>query len=85
MPTQDKGEHPAEHEFLVNFFPIEGNRVIACMGSWGIEMPRTTDAFVESVQAGRVRDGLAVLNSAARLRTAFVSARDAGDLPVTFP
>ncbi|GFJ87072.1 hypothetical protein Prum_007140 [Phytohabitans rumicis] len=35
MPTRDKGEHPAEHEFLVNFFPIEGNRVIACMGSWG--------------------------------------------------
>jgi 2-polyprenyl-6-methoxyphenol hydroxylase-like FAD-dependent oxidoreductase len=53
MPTPDKGEHPAEHEFLVNFFPIEGNRVIACMGSWGIEMPRTTEAFVES--ARRVR------------------------------
>lgn len=53
MPTPDKGEHPDEHEFLVNFFPIEGNRVIACMGSWGIEMPRTTDAFVES--ARRVR------------------------------
>jgi 2-polyprenyl-6-methoxyphenol hydroxylase-like FAD-dependent oxidoreductase len=56
MPTPDKGEHPAEHEFLVNFFPIEGNRVIACMGSWGIEMPRTTDTFVES--AGRVRTPL---------------------------
>ncbi|TWP53965.1 hypothetical protein FKR81_02285 [Lentzea tibetensis] len=56
MPTPDKGEHPAEHEFLVNFFPIEGNRVIACMGSWGIEMPRTTDAFVES--ARRVRTPL---------------------------
>ena len=56
MPTQDKGEHPAEHEFLVNFFPIEGNRVIACMGSWGIEMPRTTDDFVES--AHRVRTPL---------------------------
>jgi 2-polyprenyl-6-methoxyphenol hydroxylase-like FAD-dependent oxidoreductase len=56
MPAQDKGEHPAEHEFLVNFFPIEGNRVIACMGSWGIEMPRTTDAFVES--ARRVRTPL---------------------------
>ena len=46
MPTQDKGEHPAEHEFLVNFFPIEGNRTIACMGSWGIDMPRTADDFV---------------------------------------
>ncbi|WP_037310044.1 FAD-dependent oxidoreductase [Amycolatopsis orientalis] len=56
MPTPDKGDHPAEHEFLVNFFPIEGNRVIACMGSWGIEMPRTTDAFVES--ARRVRTPL---------------------------
>ena len=56
MPTQARGEHPAEHEFLVNFFPIEGNRVIACMGSWGIEMPRTTDAFVES--ARRVRTPL---------------------------
>jgi 2-polyprenyl-6-methoxyphenol hydroxylase-like FAD-dependent oxidoreductase len=56
MPTPDKREHPAEHEFLVNFFPIEGNRVIACMGSWGIEMPRTTDAFVES--ARRVRTPL---------------------------
>ena len=56
MPTPDKGEHPAEHEFLVNFFPIEGNRVIACMGSWGLEMPRTTDTFVES--AARVRTPL---------------------------
>ena len=50
MPTQDKGEHPAEHEYLVNFFPIEGNRAIACMGSWGLEMPRTADDFVGSAQ-----------------------------------
>ena len=56
MPTPDKGEHPDEHDYLVNFFPIEGNRVIACMGSWGLEMPRTTDAFVES--ARRVRTPL---------------------------
>ncbi|WP_410591447.1 NAD(P)/FAD-dependent oxidoreductase [Amycolatopsis sp. lyj-23] len=56
MPTPDKGEHPAEHEFLVNFFPIEGNRVIACMGSWGLEMPSTTAAFVET--ARRVRTPL---------------------------
>ncbi|WP_020500098.1 FAD-dependent oxidoreductase [Sciscionella marina] len=56
MPTPDKGQHPAEHEFLVNFFPIEGNRVIACMGSWGIQMPRTADAFIES--ARRVRTPL---------------------------
>lgn len=56
MPTPDKGDHPAEHEFLVNFFPIEGNRVIACMGSWGLDMPRTTDAFAET--ARRVRTPL---------------------------
>jgi 2-polyprenyl-6-methoxyphenol hydroxylase-like FAD-dependent oxidoreductase len=56
MPTPDKGAHPAEHEFLVNFFPIEGNRVIACMGSWGLEMPRTADAFVAT--ARRVRTPL---------------------------
>ncbi len=56
MPTQDKGEHPPEHEFLVNFFPIEGGRTIACMGSWGIDMPRTTEDFVAS--AGRIRTPL---------------------------
>ncbi len=53
MPTQDKGEHPDEHEFLVNFFPMEGNRSIACMGSWGLEMPRTADDFAAS--ADRLR------------------------------
>lgn len=53
MPTQEKGEHPPEHEFLVNFFPIEGGRTIACMGSWGIDMPRTTEDFVASAE--RVR------------------------------
>lgn len=56
MPTPDKGEHPDEHEFLVNFFPIEGGRVIACMGSWGLDMPRTADAFGEA--ARRVRTPL---------------------------
>ncbi|PWK86989.1 2-polyprenyl-6-methoxyphenol hydroxylase-like FAD-dependent oxidoreductase [Lentzea atacamensis] len=56
MPTQHKGEHPAEHEFLVNFFPIEGNRAIACMGSWGHEMPRTAETFARS--ARRVRTPL---------------------------
>ncbi|WP_290052016.1 FAD-dependent oxidoreductase [Amycolatopsis solani] len=56
MPTPDKGAHPAEHDFLVNFFPVEGNRVIACMGSWGLDMPRTTDAFAEV--ARRVRTPL---------------------------
>ncbi|MGW7533046.1 FAD-dependent oxidoreductase [Amycolatopsis sp. NPDC054798] len=56
MPTPDKRAHPAEHEFLVNFFPVEGNRVIACMGSWGLEMPRDTEAFTAS--ARRVRTPL---------------------------
>lgn len=56
MPTQDKGEHPEEHEFLVNFFPIEGGRAIACMGSWGIDMPRSSEDFVTS--AARVRTPL---------------------------
>ncbi|WP_372662010.1 FAD-dependent oxidoreductase [Amycolatopsis kentuckyensis] len=56
MPTPEKGEHPDEHDYLVNFFPVEGNRVIACMGSWGLPMPRTTDAFVET--ARRVRTPL---------------------------
>ena len=53
MPTQEKGEHPDEHEYLVNFFPMEGNRSIACMGSWGLEMPRTVDDFAAS--ADRLR------------------------------
>ncbi len=48
MPTQEKGDHPPEHEFLVNFFPMEGNRSIACMGSWGLDMPRTVDDFAAS-------------------------------------
>lgn len=56
MPTPHKGQHPAEHDFLVNFFPVEGDRVIACMGSWGHKMPRTTEQFVES--ARRVRTPL---------------------------
>jgi 2-polyprenyl-6-methoxyphenol hydroxylase-like FAD-dependent oxidoreductase len=56
MPTPDRGAHPAEHDYLVNFFPIEGDRAIACMGSWGLEMPRTTGTFVET--ARRVRTPL---------------------------
>jgi 2-polyprenyl-6-methoxyphenol hydroxylase-like FAD-dependent oxidoreductase len=52
-PTQDSGVHPEEHEFLSNFFPIEGDRAIVCMGSWGLEMPRRTETFEAS--ADRVR------------------------------
>jgi 2-polyprenyl-6-methoxyphenol hydroxylase-like FAD-dependent oxidoreductase len=53
MPTQDTGEHPDEHEYLCNFFPIDGNRAIVCMGSWGLEMAKKTDEFEAS--ADRVR------------------------------
>ncbi|MGI5207866.1 FAD-dependent oxidoreductase [Spirillospora sp. CA-108201] len=52
-PTQDTGDHPAEHEFLSNFFPIEGERAIVCMGSWGIAMPRGVEAFEDALD--RVR------------------------------
>lgn len=52
-PTQEAGEHPDEHEYLSNFFPIEGNRVIVCMGSWGLTMPRSVDDF--EAAADRVR------------------------------
>ena len=48
MPTEKKGDHPKEHEDLSNFFPIEGNRSIACMGSWGHDMPHNEDEFIAS-------------------------------------
>ena len=51
MPAQDSdSSRPEEHAFLSNFFPIENNRALACMGSWGLEMPRTTDDFVASAE-----------------------------------
>jgi len=53
MPTQDTAEHPDEHEYLCNFFPIDGHRAIVCMGSWGLEMAKKTDEFEAS--ADRVR------------------------------
>ena len=49
-PTQEGGIYPDEHEYLSNFFPIEGNRVIVCMGSWGLDMARKADAFETSVE-----------------------------------
>jgi 2-polyprenyl-6-methoxyphenol hydroxylase-like FAD-dependent oxidoreductase len=52
-PTQDTGDHPEEHEFLSNFFPIEGDRAIVCMGAWGLRMPREVDSF--EAAADRVR------------------------------
>jgi len=53
MPTQDAGEHPDEHEYLCNFFPIDGHRAIVCMGSWGLEMAKKTDEFEASADAVR--------------------------------
>ena len=53
MPTQDAGDHPEEHEYLSNFFPIEGDTVIVCMGSWGLEMARKPETFEASAE--RVR------------------------------
>ena len=51
MPTQDTdGDRPAEHSFLSNFFPLENGRAIACMGSWGLEMPRTVEDFTSSAE-----------------------------------
>ncbi|WP_183093481.1 FAD-dependent oxidoreductase [Nocardioides stalactiti] len=52
-PTQDKAAHPEEHDYLSNFFPIEGDRAIVCMGSWGLEMARKPEAFEAAVD--RVR------------------------------
>ncbi|MEY9862647.1 2-polyprenyl-6-methoxyphenol hydroxylase-like FAD-dependent oxidoreductase [Catenulispora sp. GAS73] len=64
-PTQDTGSHPAEHEFLSNFFPIEGDRAIVCLGSWGIPMPRDAESF--ETAADRVR--AAAFGAAARACT----------------
>ncbi|MFH5231215.1 FAD-dependent oxidoreductase [Antrihabitans spumae] len=50
MPNQAKGEHPEEFDYLVNFFPIEGDRAIACMGAWGLELPKKTDSFIAAAQ-----------------------------------
>ncbi len=51
MPTQDSdSSRPAEHSFLSNFFPLENGRAIACMGSWGLDMPRTTEDFIASAE-----------------------------------
>jgi 2-polyprenyl-6-methoxyphenol hydroxylase-like FAD-dependent oxidoreductase len=51
MPTQDKDpSRPDEHSYLANFFPIDGNRAIACMGSWGLDMPKKPDDFAMSAK-----------------------------------
>ena len=51
MPTQDTDpSRPPEHDYLSNFFPIDGDRVIACMGSWGLDMPKSTDDFTAAAK-----------------------------------
>ena len=51
MPAQGTdSSRPAEHAFLSNFIPIEGDRMIASMGSWGLEMPRTTEEFTTAAE-----------------------------------
>lgn len=53
MPTSDTRPHPIEHDFLCQIFPIEGDRVLVTMGSWGHPMPRNEDEFVAATD--RVR------------------------------
>lgn len=51
MPAQGPTEgRPDEHAFLSNFIPIEGDRAIASMGSWGIDMPRSTEDFTAAAE-----------------------------------
>jgi 2-polyprenyl-6-methoxyphenol hydroxylase-like FAD-dependent oxidoreductase len=57
MPTQDRDPgRPDEHAYLSNFFPIDGNRAIACLGSWGLDMPKTSDDL--AMAAKRLRTPL---------------------------
>lgn len=52
-PTQDTGSHPPEHEYLSNIFPIEDDKVIINMGSWGLDMPRKAADFEAAADAIR--------------------------------
>ncbi|MFT4199692.1 FAD-dependent oxidoreductase [Gordonia sp. (in: high G+C Gram-positive bacteria)] len=53
MPTVEPGDHPPEHDFLCQIFPIEGDRVLVTLGSWGHPMPRKEDEFLDSVHKVR--------------------------------
>ncbi|HNP58438.1 MAG TPA: hypothetical protein PK331_13990 [Gordonia sp. (in: high G+C Gram-positive bacteria)] len=53
MPTADTNPHPIEHDFLCQIFPIEGERVLVTMGSWGHPMPRKEEEFLETVSKVR--------------------------------
>ena len=50
MPTQEWAPHPVEHDFISQIFPIEGDRVLVTMGSWGHPMPRTEDDFIQTTR-----------------------------------
>ncbi len=50
MPSGETGPHPVEHEFISQIFPIEGDRVLVTMGSWGHPMPRKEDEFIETAR-----------------------------------
>lgn len=57
MPAQGTDPtRPTEHAYLSNFFPIDGNRAIACMGSWGLDMPKSPEDF--TLAAKRLRTPL---------------------------
>jgi 2-polyprenyl-6-methoxyphenol hydroxylase-like FAD-dependent oxidoreductase len=53
MPTSDTKPHPPEHDYLCQVFPIEGDRVIVTMGSWGQDMPRNNDDFARAAERTR--------------------------------
>ncbi len=53
MPTADTSPHPIEHDFLCQIFPIEADRVLVTMGSWGHPMPRSEEEFLDTVHKVR--------------------------------
>lgn len=53
LPTTDTGEHPAVDDYLCQIFPIEKDRVLVTMGSWGHKMPLREDDFVDAAHAVR--------------------------------
>ena len=53
MPTTETKAHPPEHDYLCQVFPIEGDRVIVTMGSWGHPMPKGNDEFVAAAERTR--------------------------------
>ena len=68
MPSGETGPHPVEHEFISQIFPIEGDRVLVTMGSWGHPMPRKEDEFIETARRLRAPPSPAPSNAALRCR-----------------